>query len=634
MEEYNPPSGSREVVDLALETTSSGQSCKRDSTTHKPVQSASCSENTVDVRTSSKMDALKMSNIVPSFSYHALHSLLKQYGTVLRIRLIYEDDFESNRCYVTFASSDEAQLACDAVASLPLAGVGFKAELLRSSNISDSDKDYIPNVFEDVLLDSAPRACHAPPPRWFVAYYKGGRGNFIQATRYLAKEIGTIPEGSLKKYGKGVLVRAKDTTQAKMLQHLPCPADSMFESIKPHHTFNYRKGCVYNHDLYEFSEEEIIGMCPTSVHKVSKMKGSSNMILLTFFGSTLPDSVHIGPLYLRVKSFVDRPLQCYSCYVYGHGKKFCTEHPRCGNCSALDTHSTAECEADAYCFYCQDGHQLRSRQCPRYQLEQDILQLANSQFISLGSARRELLYRQRTGAGAMTYASSLGTPSAKPPNQVSSLTVSRLSQATITAVSSQNRFSPLSGDTVGLPESDGASPTSSEVIQAEVHASKTTSRKPFKGFNKRARGSTESVDLAHVPPSKVSVGVRDCEISKHRSSGEVMAASTEPAATPSDTDVVACQDVTDLKMETEKPLGDTVEDPTRTPAASGSGVQSGSGGVTAGRSVVSFKPIVNLKSKVPRPGSSREPTSSSRRITLQNRVGKGQSFPGARPKQI
>ncbi|MPC67184.1 hypothetical protein E2C01_061351 [Portunus trituberculatus] len=40
-------------------------------------------------------------------------------------------------------------------------------------------------------------------------------------------------------------------------------------------------------------------MCPNSVQKVTKIRNSSNMVLLTFFGSTLPDRVHIGPINLR-----------------------------------------------------------------------------------------------------------------------------------------------------------------------------------------------------------------------------------------------------------------------------------------------------------------------------------------------
>ncbi|MPD02113.1 hypothetical protein E2C01_097671 [Portunus trituberculatus] len=119
------------------------------------------------------------------------------------------------------------------------------------------------------------------------------------------------------------------------------------------------------------------------------------MVLLTFFGSTLPDHVHIGPINLR----------SFSCYEYGHGKSSCKEASICGNCSALHSHSEEHCNATAYCFHCRDAHQVRSRQCPRYRLEQDILQLTNRQFISLGSARRELMYRQKDGTCATFYAS-------------------------------------------------------------------------------------------------------------------------------------------------------------------------------------------------------------------------------------
>ncbi|MPC91455.1 hypothetical protein E2C01_086493 [Portunus trituberculatus] len=202
------PVGSREVADLARETSSSGLSTKEDSPPQGPPTAVSCSGSSSEGRISAAYDSFLMINVNPSFSYHALHSLLK---------------------------------------------------------------------------NSVPEVRQIQPPRWFVAYYRNGRGNFIHASRYLAKEIGTIPEGNLKKYGKGVLMRANDITQARMLQHLPCPSDSVFEIVKAHPTFNYSKGCVYSQDLYVFPEEEILAMCPSSVQKVTKMRNSSNMVLLTFF---------------------------------------------------------------------------------------------------------------------------------------------------------------------------------------------------------------------------------------------------------------------------------------------------------------------------------------------------------------
>ncbi|MPC77537.1 hypothetical protein E2C01_071993 [Portunus trituberculatus] len=229
------------MADLAREMSSSGL-IRKDSPPQGPPTAVSCSGSSSEGRISAAYNSLLMVNVNPSFSYHALHSLLK----VVRIRLVYDKDFPSNCCYVTFMSCDEARLAFEHVASLPLDGSGFKTEFLQSRNISDSDTDYIPNVFESYLENSVSEVRHIPPSRWFVAYYRNVYGNFIHASWYLAKEIGTIPEGNLKKYGKGVLVRAKDITQARMLQHLPCPNDSMFETVKAHPTFNYSKGCVYS----------------------------------------------------------------------------------------------------------------------------------------------------------------------------------------------------------------------------------------------------------------------------------------------------------------------------------------------------------------------------------------------------
>ncbi|MPC35964.1 hypothetical protein E2C01_029405 [Portunus trituberculatus] len=143
------PVGSREVADLACETSSSGLSRKEDSPLKGPPTAVSCSGCSSEGRSSAAFDSLLMVNVNPSFSYHALHSLLKAYGTVVRIPLVYDKDFPSNRCYVTSLSCDKARLAYEHVASLPLAGSGFKTELPQSCNVSDSDMDYIPNVFEN-----------------------------------------------------------------------------------------------------------------------------------------------------------------------------------------------------------------------------------------------------------------------------------------------------------------------------------------------------------------------------------------------------------------------------------------------------------------------------------------------------
>ncbi|MPC79450.1 hypothetical protein E2C01_073978 [Portunus trituberculatus] len=110
-------SGSRGVADLAREKSFSGLSGKEDSPPQEPseVRVVSCSRSSSEGRIFVAYDSLFLSRL-------ALTSQV--YGTVLRIRLVYDKDFPSNRCYVIFLSCDEARLAYEHVASLPLAGSG------------------------------------------------------------------------------------------------------------------------------------------------------------------------------------------------------------------------------------------------------------------------------------------------------------------------------------------------------------------------------------------------------------------------------------------------------------------------------------------------------------------------------
>ncbi|MPC63472.1 hypothetical protein E2C01_057571 [Portunus trituberculatus] len=196
METRYPVHGSQRslpVAELAHETSSSGLSREEDSPPQMPPTEVSCFGSSSERRISAGLDSLLMVNVNPSFSYHALHYLLKVYGTALRIRLVYDKDLPYNRCYVTFLSCDEARLAFEHVASLP-------ALALKLNFSNHVILDYIRN-----LENSVPEVRQISPPRWFVVYYRNRRGNFIHASRYLAKEIGTIPEGNLKKYGKRVL---------------------------------------------------------------------------------------------------------------------------------------------------------------------------------------------------------------------------------------------------------------------------------------------------------------------------------------------------------------------------------------------------------------------------------------------
>ena len=451
------------------------------------------------------LDVLLLRDLPEHLSYRAIHDLVKPYGNVVRIRRVYDDDTPANRCYVVFTTAKEAATALQAVDKFGMPDL--RAEVLSSANVVESDNDYIPNIFERAADATSPNDGQAPTPRWFVAYYRNGRGNFIHAYRFLVQEFGSIPRESVRKYGKGLLIKAKDLTQARMLRHFQCDPTCLFDSIRPHRTFNFSRGIIYNYDLYEFSEDEIYDMCPPTVQKVWKVKGRGNMIVLTFYGSCLPDYVHVGPLRLRLKSFIDRPLQCFNCYEFGHGRKHCTNSPRCGRCSALDAHSIDDCDKSPYCLHCRDAHQLRSRDCPKYRLEQDVLQLANMNHISIGSARRELSHRLGETGQVLSYASTLAS---RPAGQASGSQEPQTNHTpfpTKPVASVHNRFSVLSDPAAGVPTSSASSgnndgPQLTHDIQAPRSPRRRDSRRTA---NKRHHSSTDSVESSSVPLPKVSV---------------------------------------------------------------------------------------------------------------------------------
>ncbi|MPD03560.1 hypothetical protein E2C01_099201 [Portunus trituberculatus] len=300
------------------------------------------------------------------------------------------------------------------------------------------------------------------------------------------------------------------------------------------------------------------------------MRNSSNMVLLTFSGSTLPDLVNSGPINLRVRRFISHPLQCFSCYGYGHGKSSCKEASQCSNCSALDSHSEEHCNAAAYCFHCRDAHQVRSRQCLRYRLEQDILQFANTHFISLGSACRELLYRQKAGTGATSYASLAARSSAESAGPKTTPSATSRSVGVSGPVHLANGFALLFDDSVeSSVRSDGNNPDMTNITHVvDVHLP-AASRKPLKGLTKQHRGSAESIDLAQHKQSKVSPGAHDREFSRDRSAMVPPIVSVQPPVMPSVSDRTSC-DEDGLSMETSDDIVTAIP---RGPAVSKSAVQ-------------------------------------------------------------
>ena len=220
-----------------------------------------------------------------------------------------------------------------------------------------------------------------------MASYKEGRENFVSGSECISEIVGKIPKSNMKKYGKNILIKAQNEGQAMLLTFFHPPANGNISSMTPHKTFNTKRGVVYCKDLYEFEEEDILERCPDSVCNVRKLKGVNHAILLTFTSLVLPDYIWVNHTRLKVKKFRVNPTQCYNCFQYGHVSTRCNNAKRCYICSQeyADEHT---CLNEKFCMHCSGNHNPNSRQCERYKFEQEVVETAENEHVSFGTAKR------------------------------------------------------------------------------------------------------------------------------------------------------------------------------------------------------------------------------------------------------
>ena len=187
------------------------------------------------------------------------------------------------------------------------------------------------------------------PPEWLIATAYGERCNVIKMSKHLQRKVGGINKSDISRFGRNsILIHAKSSTQSLMLQNMKTEADNLLKEIKPHFNFSYGKGVVFDENVYEFSEQEILEMSPDTVWKVFKVP-NSKMVILTFVDANVPYYVHFESIRTEVRPFKPRPLQCFNCFGYGHPSRVCKKEKVCSNCSRA---FHGECEYPAFCLNC------------------------------------------------------------------------------------------------------------------------------------------------------------------------------------------------------------------------------------------------------------------------------------------
>ena len=322
-------------------------------------------------------------------TYDDLYQQMSIFGKVEKTKINYRFDTNSSTIYVTYNCHCFAKTA---------------QQELPTSNFNSKHKYKTLRIIDAIPTMNREKIYYKPEKQeqnstqkkypkfyWFITL-KNNK-NLIRAHTFLEKNIGPLEDNQLKRYSGGLLLRAYDETQAAMIPLVKLE-NSNIEKITEHRTFNNSRGVLYSKDLIEFTETELKELLPDSVQETRRIP-DKNILILTFKTATAPTELKIANRIMKVKNYIEKPRQCNICYDYQHPTKYCTNQKMCKNCARVmnkeHSHSESACTEDTKCINCDQPHQATSKNCPRFTLEQKVLEKSHTEKITPALARRKLL---------------------------------------------------------------------------------------------------------------------------------------------------------------------------------------------------------------------------------------------------
>ncbi|XP_055603909.1 uncharacterized protein LOC129752140 [Uranotaenia lowii] len=134
--------------------------------------------------------------------------------------------------------------------------------------------------------------------------------------------ISRLQEGKL-------LLKTVDGSQAKKLIKQTQLGGTINIAIKEHETLNCTKGTISCFDFKFVKDDEILEELRsegvTAIDRIKRKNKDGNLeetnvLILTFNRSVLPQSINVGFYNCRVRQYISSPMKCTCCLRFGHKK--------------------------------------------------------------------------------------------------------------------------------------------------------------------------------------------------------------------------------------------------------------------------------------------------------------------------
>lgn len=250
--------------------------------------------------------------------------------------------------------------------------------------------------FKPILMVN--RQTEKPWDKFFILGLRGNNEEIcsinkispLKVRKCIVESIG-YPESITKSREGLVHVTVVDSIQSENILKIR-KIDNQDVIVLPNKVRNNALGVIKCKDLAMCSDEELCEELKDqgviNVRRITrKSQGTeiipTDLIVLTFNTSKTPEAIDTGYYPVKVRPYIQRPMQCRKCYVIGHKEKWCKINIcRCG----YFPHVNRECPTPM-CANCGGPHMSDNRNCPSYLQEVQIQKVMAKHHIKYSEAK-------------------------------------------------------------------------------------------------------------------------------------------------------------------------------------------------------------------------------------------------------
>ena len=127
-------------------------------------------------------------------------------------------------------------------------------------------------------------------------------------------------------------------------------------------------------------------------------KEPTRLIRVKFSGNNLPKQVYCcGPVPYEITPYYPPVKRCARCQRYGHWASECRNEWACDKCGK-NHNQDGTCQAPPFCMYCRANHSSSGPDCPKLQMEKEVVAISHESNVSFREARA------KAESGVISYA--------------------------------------------------------------------------------------------------------------------------------------------------------------------------------------------------------------------------------------